>query len=101
MTRFQPSVSFALLGVALFSPAAVWAADTTTFWIEPCTVMKAACEAGDADLARWALASWEAASSGRLHFVATTDRANGLIPLPSSDKASGPHGQQVLSSADT
>jgi hypothetical protein len=95
MTRFQPSVSFALLGVALFSPAAVWAADTTTFWIEPCTVMKAACEAGDADLARWALASWEAASSGRLHFVETKDRAKGLIRVVWADKDSGLYGEAV------
>ena len=32
------------------------------------------CDAGDADLARWALEAWEKASDGQLHFVETKDR---------------------------
>ena len=44
MKNFLRSVS-----VLCFAAAAAHAADTT-FWIEPCTVMKAACDAGDGDL---------------------------------------------------
>ena len=91
MTNFLPSVSLALL----FGPALAPAAEITTFWIEPCTVMKAACDAGDADLARWALASWQTASAGRLQFTETKDRAKALIRVVWADKDSGLYGEAV------
>ena len=91
MTKFLPSVSLALL----FGPALAHAADITPFWIEPCTVMTAACEAGDADLARWALASWQTASAGRLQFTETKDRAKALIRVVWADKDSGLYGEAV------
>jgi hypothetical protein len=75
--------------------AVAQAADTTPYWIEPCTVMKAACEAGDTDLARWALSAWEAASLGRLHFVETKERANAVLRVLWADKDSGLFGEQV------
>ncbi len=69
----------------MFSPTAAARAADTTFWIEPCTVMLAGCDAGDADLARWALEAWETPSGGQLHFVETKDRNE--RPAPG---ASGP-----------
>jgi len=96
MTRFPASVSLALIAIATgcnISPAR--AADTTPFWIEPCTVMTTSCEAGDADLARWALAAWESASEGRLHFVETRNRAQALLRVRWADKDSGLFGESV------
>ncbi len=61
-----------------FAAAAAHAADTT-FWIEPCTVMLAGCDAGDADLARWALEAWAKASDGQLHFAEVKERKNALL----------------------
>ena len=77
-----------------FTAAAARAADTT-FWVEPCSVMIAACDAGDADLARWALESWAKASGGQLHFVETKNRANALLRVLWADKDSGLFGEAV------
>jgi len=79
-----------LLGTAVGARAA-----DTTFWIEPCSVMIGGCDAGDADLARWALEAWEKASSGVLHFVETKDRSNALLRVLWADKNSGLYGEAV------
>ena len=89
MKRFLRNASFLCLAVV------VRAADTTTFWVEPCTVMKGACDAGDADLARWALEAWEKASGGRLHFVETKDRTKALLRVRWADKDSALYGEAV------
>jgi len=89
MKNFLRSVS-----LLCFTAAAAQAADTT-FWIEPCTVMKAACDAGDADLARWALEAWAKASDGQLHFVELKDRKNALLRVLWADKDSGLYGEAV------
>lgn len=90
MKKFLPSVSLALLLMASGR-----AAETTTFWVEPCSVMIASCDAGDADLARWALAAWETASAGRLHFAETKDRDSALLRVRWADKNSGLYGEAV------
>ena len=74
--------------------AAARAADTS-FWIEPCTAMIGGCDAGDADLARWALEAWEKASGGKLHFVETKDRSTALMRVLWADKNSGLYGEAV------
>jgi hypothetical protein len=90
MKTFLASVS-----LALFLIPAARAADATTFWIEPCTVMTSGCDAGDADLARWALNAWETASGGRLHFLETKDRADALLRVLWANKDSGLYGEAV------
>jgi hypothetical protein len=57
------------------------AAADTPFWIAPCDDPETACKASDADLARWALAAWEDASGGRVHFVEINDRSKALIRI--------------------
>ena len=90
MTKFLASVSLALL-----SAAAARAADTTPFWIEPCSVMTAGCQAGDADLARWALAAWETAAGGRVHYVEVKEQAKSLLRIRWATKDSGLYGEAV------
>ena len=92
MRNFLRSVNF--LSIVLLAAAAAPAADIT-FWVEPCSVMNAACDAGDADLARWALEAWEKASGGQLHFVETKDRGNALLRVLWADKNSGLYGEAV------
>jgi len=53
------------------------------------------CDAGDADLARWALEAWEKASGGKLHFVETKDRSSALLRIRWADKSSGLYGEAV------
>jgi hypothetical protein len=89
MKNFLRSVS-----LLCFAAAAAHAADTT-FWIEPCTVLRAACDAGDADLARWALDAWAKASGGQLHFVEVKERNNALLRVLWADKDSGLYGEAV------
>ena len=57
--------------------------------------MKAACDAGDADLARWALEAWAKASGGQLHFVEVKDRPKALLRVLWADKDSGLYGEAV------
>jgi hypothetical protein len=61
--------------------AGALAAADTPFWVAPCDEAKASCKASDADLARWALAAWENASGGRVHFVETNDPSKALIRI--------------------
>jgi len=89
MKNFLRSVSLLCLAAA-----AAHAADTT-FWIEPCTVMLAGCDAGDADLARWALEAWAKASDSQLHFVEVKERQNALLRVLWADKNSGLYGEAV------
>ena len=89
MKNFLRSVS-----LLCFAAAFAHAADTT-FWIEPCTVMKAACDAGDADLARWALEAWAKASAGQLRFVEVKQRKDALLRVLWADKDSGLYGEAV------
>ena len=55
--------------VLLVGLAASCAAETVTYWIEPCTRRDAECQPNDEQLAEWALGAWEKASSGNLSFV--------------------------------
>jgi len=57
--------------------------------------MIASCNAGDSDLARWALEAWAKASGGQLHFVETRERANALLRVLWADKNSGLYGEAV------
>jgi hypothetical protein len=43
--------------------------ETFTYWIEPCTKPEAECEAGDTQLAEWAMEAWQSSSAGSLVFV--------------------------------
>lgn len=52
-----------------FLLAAAMHAETFTYWIEPCSRPEAECEAGDVQLAEWALSAWEKASGGNVTFV--------------------------------
>jgi predicted Zn-dependent protease len=50
-------------------PPLVPAAETFTYWIEPCSDTTAECEAADVELAEWAMQAWERASNGMLQFT--------------------------------
>jgi hypothetical protein len=89
MKNFLLSVSLALV-----TAGALLAADTP-YWVEPCANPKTNCVAGDLDLARWALAAWEAASAGRLHFVETKNRGQALLRVRWVDPNSGLYGETV------
>jgi hypothetical protein len=65
------------------------------YWIEPCTNPETACVAGDPQLARWALAAWQTASKGRLHFIETEDRASAQIQVIWATPSSGFYGETV------
>jgi len=70
-------------------------AEDTPYWVEPCTNPETSCVAGDVQLARWALEAWEAASSGRLHFVETKDRSRALIRVVWASPQGGLYGETL------
>lgn len=56
--------------------ALLLAAETYTYWVEPCTpelARAAGCQPADAELAGWALDAWQGASQGRLSFQKTAE----------------------------
>lgn len=55
--------------VLLIALAGCSAAETFTYWIEPCTKPEAECESSDEQLAEWALGAWAKASNSTLSFV--------------------------------
>jgi hypothetical protein len=68
------------IAALMFIVGTLYAADTP-FWIAPCEDPKTVSKPGDKDLGRWALAAWENASGGRLHFIETKDRSKALIQI--------------------
>ncbi|HEY4364125.1 MAG TPA: hypothetical protein VGN17_24355 [Bryobacteraceae bacterium] len=84
-----------LSGSLLWFAASVAVAADTSFYISPCTNPASGCQAGDADLARWALQSWEAASQGKLHFVESKDEASSLLRFVWEAPSSGLYGETV------
>lgn len=99
MKNLRRSVSVFLLWAGLWTGVA-WAADTS-FYIAPCTDPATGCEAGDPDLARWALESWQKASQSvpdsnkRLHFVETKDESSALFRFVWASPEGGLYGETV------
>ena len=58
-----------LIAAVVLGCAALAAAENYTYWIEPCTRPDAECEAGDVELAEWAMDAWQKASNGGLVFT--------------------------------
>jgi hypothetical protein len=52
----------------LLALSSISAAETYTYWIEPCTKPEAECQSTDEQLAEWALNAWAKASNGNLDF---------------------------------
>ena len=91
--RTRGSAPPILVGCLLMAGAL--AAADTPFWVSPCDDPETGCKASDPDLARWALASWETASGGRLHFVETKDRSKALIRMVWASQTGGLYGETV------
>jgi hypothetical protein len=95
MKNLRQSVNLLLL----FAAGLLWvksaAAADTSFYLAPCTDPASGCEAGDLDLARWALAAWQAASQGQLHFVETKDESNALLRFVWSSPNNTLYGETV------
>jgi len=53
----------------LYILAASCAAETFSYWIEPCRKVEAECQETDEQLAEWALNDWAKASNGSVDFV--------------------------------
>jgi hypothetical protein len=75
--------------------AGISAAADTSFYLAPCADPATGCEPGDLDLARWALASWQAASQGKLHFVETKDESAARFRFVWSSPEGGLFGETV------
>jgi hypothetical protein len=82
------------VSVLVLTAGSLAAADTS-FWVSPCDDPATGCKPGDLDLARWALAAWQSASGGRLHFVETKERSQALIRLVWASPTSGLYGETV------
>src|SRR5580700_1336483 len=98
MKKLLRNVSLLLLAAATLAASA--SALDTSFYLAPCTDPATGCEPGDLDLARWALASWQAASQGasteaRLHFVETKDESSALFRFVWASPAGGLYGETV------
>ncbi len=85
---------FVIIGYLVLLAGAAAAADTS-FYIDTCTDPKTGCEAGDLDLARWALQSWQRASQGKVHFVETKDQTSAQFHFIWASPEGGLFGETV------
>jgi hypothetical protein len=76
--------------------AAATTPDPWTWWIQPCTkelAAESACEPDDAELAEWALASWQSASDGKLRFTRATSEEGARLRFYWATGALGLYGE--------
>jgi hypothetical protein len=76
--------------------AAATTPDPWTWWIQPCTkelAAESACEAGDAELAEWALAAWQSSSEGKLRFTRATGEEKARLRFYWATGAAGLYGE--------
>ena len=65
-----------LLALAVVWAASACAAEVYTYWVQPCSsevAQRSGCDAGDPELARWALEAWQQAAGHGLQFVAADE----------------------------
>ncbi|HYL78093.1 MAG TPA: matrixin family metalloprotease [Bryobacteraceae bacterium] len=64
-----------------------------SYWVEPCTHADSGCQAGDPQLADWALESWQHASAGALEFTRVKNPAHARIRLYWASAEQGLYGE--------
>ena len=74
----------------LATPAAV---RDLSYWIEPCTRPETQCQAGDPELAGWALDAWQSASPNGLHLKRAADRLHARIRIVWASAELGLYGE--------
>jgi hypothetical protein len=72
--------------------SAMYGADLR-YWIEPCDSLRAACRAGDPELAKWALSAWQSASSGKLRLTPASGREKAHLRIFWSGGRDGLYGE--------
>ena len=63
------------------------------YWVEPCPRAAALCQAGDPELAGWAMEAWQTASGSRLKLIKSTDREHAQIRVLWIDGRAGLYGE--------
>jgi hypothetical protein len=63
------------------------------YWVQPCTAAQTGCRAGDAQLARWAMAAWQKAADGGLELSPTPDPGKAHIRFYWSGARDGLYGE--------
>lgn len=92
-----------LLVIAAALLAAPAPVETFSYWVEPCPEglsRRAGCEAPDAELAEWALQSWQKAAGGSLAFVKAGDENSARIRIYWAWGRSGLYGEARPISVD-
>jgi len=64
-----------------------------TYWVEPCTRPETGCQAGDPQLAEWALQAWRTASAGAIEFSRAKDQLHARIRLFWASAEQGLYGE--------
>ena len=83
------------LGLLLLASAVLAAAprDNYSYWIAPCEHAETGCQAGDVELARWALEAWQAASHGELAFSRVQEMKRARIRVYWTSARQGLYGE--------
>lgn len=85
-----------IVALLLILTAAVSAAETWTWWVEPCTpsvAQSTGCHASDAELAKWAFEAWQRDSEGALAFSASPNQEHARIRIHWASGTSGLYGE--------
>jgi hypothetical protein len=84
------AVVISLLAAALLIAAP---SEKYTYWVAPCEHAETGCQAGDAELAGWALEAWQAASNGTLSLRHVTDIKEARIRVYWASAQQGLYGE--------
>lgn len=85
------AVVLAILSAAMLSSAA--AAERYSYWVEPCARAQTGCQAGDDELAAWALEAWQRASASALQFTRVQNREHARIRVLWASAQQGLYGE--------
>jgi Matrixin len=84
------SVIVAILAAVVLAAAP---SEKFSYWVEPCQHAETGCQAGDVDLAAWALEAWQAASNAELAFSRTMDMKKAHIRIYWASAQQGLYGE--------
>lgn len=90
----------ARLSILLACAVVCSGAEEFSYWIEPCTHPETACQAGDAQLADWAMEAWQAASQGRLKVAKLASPRHARIRIYWAGGRQGLYGETRARDAD-
>jgi hypothetical protein len=79
--------------VAVVALVGIASAEDLSYWVEPCVRPETGCQAGDPELAQWAIEAWAGISGGRLKPARAADKDSARIRVHWAGARDGLYGE--------